>query len=74
MRAPCQKPPHDRTGRPHREGATIALAYGTGLIERAAGATNLVTGSNVAANEIGRAFRAAVRDPAVHARSRPRSR
>jgi len=58
----------DRAGRPHREGATIALIYGTGLIERAAGSTNPLTGSNVmAANEIGRAFRAAVRDPKVHA-------
>jgi protease-4 len=58
----------DRTGRPHREGATIALIYGSGLIARGAGSTNSLTGSNVmAANEISRAFRAAVRDPAVRA-------
>jgi len=58
----------ERAGRPHREGATIALIYGTGLIQRAASAANPLTGSNVmAANEIGRAFRAAGRDPAVRA-------
>ena len=58
----------DRAGRPHREGATIALIYGSGLIARGASSTNSLTGSNVmAANEISRAFRAAVRDPAVRA-------
>jgi protease-4 len=58
----------DRAGRPHREGATIALIYGLGLIQRAASSTNPLTGSNVmAANDIGRAFRAALRDPAVRA-------
>ncbi len=58
----------DRAGRPHREGATIALIYGSGLIARGASSTNSLTGSNVmAANEISRAFRAALRDPAVRA-------
>jgi protease IV len=58
----------DRAGRPHSEGATIALIYGSGLIQRSAGSDNPLTGSNVmAANEISRAFRAAVRDPAVRA-------
>jgi protease-4 len=58
----------DRAGRPHREGTTIALIYGLGLIQRAASSANPLTGSNVmAANKIGRAFRAAVRDPAVRA-------
>jgi protease-4 len=58
----------DHAGRPHREGATIALIYGSGLIQRAASSTNPLTESNVmAANEITRAFRAAVRDPAVRA-------
>jgi len=58
----------DRAGRPHREGATVALIYGSGLIQRFASSTNPLTGSNVmAANEIGRAFRAAVRDPSVRA-------
>src|SRR6516225_12395276 len=37
----------ERAGRPHREGATIALIYGTGLIQRAASAANQLTGSNV---------------------------
>jgi protease IV len=58
----------DRAGRPHREGETIALIYGSGLITRDAGSANPLTGSNVmAANDISRAFRAAVRDPAVRA-------
>ena len=58
----------DRAGRPHREGATIALIYGSGLIQRAASSANRLTESHVmAANEITRAFRAAVRDPAVRA-------
>ena len=58
----------DRAGRPHREGATIALIYGSGLIQRAASSTNPLTESNVmAANKIARAFHAAVRDPAVRA-------
>jgi protease IV len=58
----------DRAGRPHSEGSTIALIYGTGLIQRAASSANPLTESNVmAANEISRAFRAAVRDPSVRA-------
>src|SRR6516164_5436354 len=58
----------DRAGRLHREGATIALIYGSGLIQRAASSANPLTESNVmAATEISRAFRAAVRDPAVRA-------
>ena len=58
----------DRAGRPHREGSTIALIYGSGLIQRAASSANPLTESNVmAATEISRAFRAAVRDPAVRA-------
>ena len=58
----------DRAGRPHNEGATIALIYGSGLIERSASSDNPLTGSDVmAANEISRAFRTAVRDPAVRA-------
>jgi protease-4 len=58
----------DRAGRPHREGSTIALIYGTGLIQRAASSANPLTESNVmAANEITRAFRSAVRDPSVRA-------
>src|SRR5439155_9559297 len=58
----------DRAGRPHREGATIALIQGSGLIARGASSTSPLTGSNVmAANEISRGFRAAVRDPSVRA-------
>jgi protease IV len=58
----------DRTGRPHREGSTIALIYGSGLVVRSGRADNPLTASKVmAATEITRAFRAAVRDPAVRA-------
>src|SRR4029077_2622328 len=58
----------DHAGRPHREGATIALIYGTGLIQRSANSANPLTEANVmAANEITRACRAAVRDAAVRA-------
>ena len=58
----------DRVGRPHREGATIALIYGCGLIQRSASSANPLTESNImGANEISRAFRAAVRDSAVRA-------
>ncbi len=58
----------DRAGRPHSEGTTIALIHGSGLIERGAGSANPLTGSRVmAATEITRAFRAAVRDQTVRA-------
>jgi protease IV len=58
----------DRAGRPNRDGETIALIYGLGLIERSAGSDNPLIGSNImAASELTRAFRAAVRDPAVRA-------
>jgi protease-4 len=58
----------DRAGRPHREGSTIALIYGTGLIQRATSSANPLAETNVmAASELARAFRPAVRDPAVRA-------
>ena len=58
----------DRAGRPHSEGAKIALISGSGLIQRGAGSASPLTGSRVmAATEIARAFRAAVRDRAVRA-------
>src|SRR6516165_6543045 len=58
----------DRAGHPHREGSTIALIYGSGLIVRSGGSGDPLTGSNMmAATEITRAFRAAVRDPTVRA-------
>src|SRR5215467_9479466 len=58
----------DRAGRPHREGPTIALIYGAGLVVRSGEAASPVTGTHLmAAPEMTRAFRAAVRDPAVRA-------
>jgi protease IV len=58
----------DHAGRPHRDGSTIAVIYGTGLIQRNASSANPLGESNVmAANEITRAFRAAMRDAAVRA-------
>ena len=58
----------DRAGRPYRVGATIALIYGSGVIVRSGGSDNPLTESNVmSAAGITRAFRAAVRDPAVRA-------
>jgi protease-4 len=58
----------DHAGRPHRDGSTIAVIYGTGLIQRTASSANPLSEANVmAANEISRAFRAAVRDAAVRA-------
>src|SRR5215471_10896711 len=58
----------DRAGRPHREGSTIAVIYGSGLVTRGGDSANPVTGSKLmAATELTRAFRAAVRDPAVRA-------
>jgi protease IV len=58
----------DRAGHPHRDGSTIALIYGSGLVVRSGSSANPVTGSNMmAATEITRAFRAAVRDAAVRA-------
>src|SRR5919198_2248817 len=47
----------DRAERPHRQGQTIALIYGTGLVVRGSGAASLLTGSNLmAAAEMTRAF------------------
>ena len=58
----------DRAGRPHREGSTIALIHGSGLVVRSGDGASPLAGSNVmAATEVTRAFRAAVRDPAVRA-------
>jgi protease IV len=58
----------DRAGRPHREGSTIALIYGSGLVVRSGDGANPVTGTQaMSAREMTRAFRAAVRDPAVRA-------
>ncbi len=58
----------DGAGRPDRQGERIALIYGSGLIVRGGTATNPLTRSDeMAANEMTRAFRDAVRDPKVRA-------
>ncbi|MGC2201384.1 MAG: signal peptide peptidase SppA [Stellaceae bacterium] len=58
----------DRAGRPHHEGTTIALIYGSGMVVRSTDGASPLVGSNVmAATELTRAFRAAVRDPSVRA-------
>jgi protease IV len=58
----------DGAKRPHRQGQRIALIYGSGLIVRGGGSAGPLSGSDeMAADEVGRAFRAAVRDPEVRA-------
>jgi protease-4 len=58
----------DGVKRPHGQGQRIALIYGAGLIVRGGGSAGPLTGSDeMAADEVGRAFRAAVRDPEVRA-------
>jgi protease-4 len=57
----------DRAGHPHRSGETIALIYGSGLIVRSGSAGALSAADEMAASEVSRAFRDAVRDPAVRA-------
>jgi protease-4 len=58
----------DRAGHPHTQGSTIALIYGSGLVVRSGDGGSRVSGSTVmAASELTRAFRAAVRDPSVRA-------
>jgi protease IV len=58
----------DRTGGPHRSGERIALIYGSGLIVRGSGSAGPLSGSDeMAADEVTRAFRTAVRDPKVRA-------
>jgi protease-4 len=53
---------------PRPEGARIALIYGTGLIVRGGGSANPIAGAGeMAADDIARAFRDAVRDPRVRA-------
>src|SRR5271166_3119553 len=58
----------DGAGRPDRKGERIALIYGSGLIVRN-GTTGspLTRSAEMAANDMTRAFRAAVRDPKVRA-------
>jgi protease IV len=58
----------DRAGRPNSEGPTIALIYGTGLIQRGASSDNPISGSGVlGAESVAHAFRSALADPKVRA-------
>jgi protease IV len=58
----------DRAGRPNREGPTIALIYGTGLIQRGESTDNPISGSGVlGAESVAHAFRSALADPKVRA-------
>ncbi|HEX3501557.1 MAG TPA: signal peptide peptidase SppA [Stellaceae bacterium] len=58
----------DRAGRPNREGPTIALIYGTGVIQRGESTDNPVSGSGVlGAESVAHAFRSALADPKVRA-------
>jgi protease IV len=58
----------DRAGRPNREGPTIALIYGTGLIQRGESTDNPLSGSGVlGAESVAHAFRSALADPKVRA-------
>ena len=58
----------DGAGRPYRKGERIAVIYGSGLIVRGGGTASPLAGPDeMAANEMTRAFRDAVRDPKVRA-------
>jgi len=58
----------DGAERPNRAGARIALIYGSGLIVSGSGSNGPLSGSaEMAADDVVRAFRAAVRDPKVRA-------
>jgi protease-4 len=58
----------DAAGRPHDEGAEIALVYGTGLISQGGSAPSPLLGdSEMSARKIARALRQAARDSAVKA-------
>ena len=58
----------DRVGRPHRQGPTIALIYGTGLIQEGGDPElDLLGQGMMSSRALERAFRAAVRDPKVRA-------
>jgi protease-4 len=58
----------DRVGRPYSKGPTIALIYGTGLIQEGGDPELTLLGQEVmSARVLERAFRAAVRDPKVRA-------
>ena len=57
----------DRVGHPHRSGPTIALIYGTGLIQRGGSGGALAAGGFMGADTMTRAFNQASRDSAVKA-------
>ena len=57
----------DGAGRPNRKGERIALIYGSGLIVRGSAANPLAGSNEMAATDMTRAFRDAVRDPKVRA-------
>ncbi len=58
----------DRAGRPNREGPTIALIYGTGLIQRGRSNENPLSDTGMlGADSVAHAFRTALADPAVRA-------
>jgi protease-4 len=58
----------DRVGRPHHKGPTIALIYGTGLIQEGGDPELDLFGQGVMSSRaLERAFRTAVRDPKVRA-------
>jgi len=58
----------DRAGRPNREGPTIAVIYGTGVIQRGESTDNPLSGSGVlGAETVAHAFRSALADPKVRA-------
>ncbi len=58
----------DRAGRPNRDGPTIALIYGTGIIQRGESTDNPLSGSGVlGAESVAHAFRSALADPKVRA-------
>lgn len=57
-----------RTGRPHENGATIALIYGVGGVQRGKGGYDPMSGSvSMGADSVTAAFRAAVEDKDVKA-------
>lgn len=58
----------DRAGRPNREGPTIAVIYGTGIIQRGESTESPVSDSGLlGADSVAHAFRAALADPSVRA-------
>ncbi len=62
------RPYLERAGRPNREGPTIALIYGIGVIQRGGSEDNPLSGSGVFGSEgAAHAFRTALADPAVRA-------